>query len=102
VLKALGVGLSGVGGRAARRRDLSELNLGDDPAANDTQAEQAFAVYPLNPGPGYVAALAANRGGRWTTCLTWPDREPLAQFPFRRRGRRIPLQKLPRQGANFL
>lgn len=100
VLKALGVGLNGVGGRV-RRRDGNALDL-DESNPPASEAEQAFAVYPLNPGAGYVAALAASRGGRWTTCLTWPDREPLAQFPFRRRARRVPLQTLSRHGADFL
>jgi 4'-phosphopantetheinyl transferase len=93
VLKALGVGLNGVGGR----RESGPAGPADEPGAD----RNAFVVHPVNPGHGYVGALAATRDGRWTTCLTWPEREPLAWSSFPRRPRRVPLQNHPRHGAYF-
>jgi 4'-phosphopantetheinyl transferase len=104
VLKALGVGLNGVGAKP-RRPDLAEgapENWTPEPGENGQGAENGFAVHPLHPAPDFAAALATNHAGRWTTCLTWPAREPLARLPLRRQGRRIRLEKLPHHEAAFL
>jgi 4'-phosphopantetheinyl transferase len=98
VLKALGVGLNGVGRPARHPGAIAATSPLD---ATGGEGETAFAVHPLNPAPDFAAALATNRAGRWSTCLTWPAREPLAGSLVRRRGRRIRLDNLSHHEASF-
>ena len=81
ILKALGTGLGAT-------------------TASGASAEAAFSVHPLNPGPGYAAALAAGAAGQWTTCHTW-NAQP-NNLESIRSGKRIRLEGIPEHGASFL
>jgi 4'-phosphopantetheinyl transferase len=83
VLKALGVGLSGAARQLAATRE-------------------GFNVYPLEPAPGFVGALAIGPDGQWTRHHTWHAGERPEHFGQPQRSRRTRLQPSTPNGAGHL